>query len=381
MPAPTIADETRPPAPWGWRRVAAKIVLPLVLAAGLWWTFGPNPAIQVGPATTRLTAPLGSDGLPDYRRALLDAQQRGVTPDNNAAVPLVIAFWPHEDDSAILSMSQAQRITQQLGVPSPPPLADAFTSRNTADFTDGIGRLLTERLDRSEWNLASDDDADVDADIRRRSDIDAVRWGVCEPVGRPWTAEDIPFMAEWIEKNSAAYDRLVDASHRQAWYVPKVGRLDVEPTTLGPSLTAPLLIRSAFQNLFSRCNYYRGEGRHELAADEALAMLRLCQLAEQAPYNATRMIGFGMEKIGIELVEEMAREPRTTPAALRRLSVGLQALGTPPSFADAMDVGERYATLETFLMASDGGLAELGHRIGRESQEFGGPIAMDPDGP
>lgn len=378
MQAATKRDEHRPLIRWGWRRIASRIVAPLALAAVLWLTFGPNPTIQVGPATTRITAPLGPDGLPDYRRALLDALQNDIARDDNAAAPLLMAFWPHGEDSAMLSKSQAQRLAKELGVASPPLATQSFTSRDAPDFRDGIARMLAERLDRPEWKHATEDDTDKES--LRRSDIDYVRWGVCDPVGRPWTAHDLPFMAEWIEKNAGAYDELINASHRSTWFFPKIGRLGDESKTLGPSLAESYLIRSAVQNLISRCNYHRGEGGYEPAATDALAVLRLCQLAEKAPFNTTRMVGFGMEKLVMGLLKEIAQDPMTTPAALRLLSDGLRSLGPPPSFADAMDVGERYATLETFILASRDGLGAVGQRIEREHQELGVSMEILKDG-
>ncbi|MGC8540563.1 MAG: RNA polymerase sigma factor, partial [Phycisphaerae bacterium] len=40
-------------------------------------------------ATTYITSPLGKDGLPDYKLALKEYLMKGVTPENNAAVPAI----------------------------------------------------------------------------------------------------------------------------------------------------------------------------------------------------------------------------------------------------------------------------------------------------
>jgi len=62
-----------------------------LLAYGL---YGPESPIVVSPETTLLTEPLAADGLPDYARHALTLADRGTPPADNAAVPLLEAFWP-----------------------------------------------------------------------------------------------------------------------------------------------------------------------------------------------------------------------------------------------------------------------------------------------
>ena len=50
--------------------------------------------IPIGHDTTRITGPLKSDGTPDYIEYLNARAREGVTPENNAAIPLVAAFGP-----------------------------------------------------------------------------------------------------------------------------------------------------------------------------------------------------------------------------------------------------------------------------------------------
>ncbi len=53
-----------------------------------------KPTIPIGYATTRITGPLTKNGLVDYVAAFNQRFGKGVTPQNNAAVPLLILFRP-----------------------------------------------------------------------------------------------------------------------------------------------------------------------------------------------------------------------------------------------------------------------------------------------
>src|SRR5262245_12408434 len=55
---------------------------------------GPNPQLVVSPQTTRITAPLRPNGLPDFEKYTLNRLRAGVTPDNNAAALLWPALFP-----------------------------------------------------------------------------------------------------------------------------------------------------------------------------------------------------------------------------------------------------------------------------------------------
>ena len=45
--------------------------------------------VKLGRETTRISAPLADDGLPNYSLAILEQQRAGATPENNGAV----LFW------------------------------------------------------------------------------------------------------------------------------------------------------------------------------------------------------------------------------------------------------------------------------------------------
>lgn len=69
--------------------------------------------ITISKATTYITEPLRADGYPDYMAALNRKASEGVTPENNAAVPLVQAFGPAWIDS-----KDREQFFKLLGIPA-----------------------------------------------------------------------------------------------------------------------------------------------------------------------------------------------------------------------------------------------------------------------
>src|SRR5947199_10833009 len=70
--------------------------------------FRPEPPIVVARDTTCVTAPLRSDGLPDYERYMLDRSRNGATHENNAAVLLWQALWPNNIDPEDYDLMRAE---------------------------------------------------------------------------------------------------------------------------------------------------------------------------------------------------------------------------------------------------------------------------------
>ena len=75
-----------------WRRVAWSMAVGLavfsvlLVLVALFATYGPDPAIIIGPQTTVITEPLAADGLPDYEAAWLAMSGPAPPPSDNAAV-------------------------------------------------------------------------------------------------------------------------------------------------------------------------------------------------------------------------------------------------------------------------------------------------------
>src|SRR6476619_4726550 len=101
-----------------WRALTYIFCFILVLAAIDMILIRIGRRITPGYQSTRITEPRTADGVIDYLKALEDHHSAGVTPQNNAVVPLLEALGPR----ALASSQPRDGITNRLGMS---PLSDA----------------------------------------------------------------------------------------------------------------------------------------------------------------------------------------------------------------------------------------------------------------
>ena len=174
----------------------------IVVGENLWAILCPSPALELSPSTTWITEPLAADGLPDYFQAVMDLGPRGIPPETNAAA----AVWeviPSETSSenaidhspAHLSAADQRPESERLVMPPPPP--DGMDAAEAARILEDCTR-------------------------------------------QPWRAADQPWLARWLDDNSAALDTLAAGARREGWCPPRCLPPDAPPTErFGP---IPLLI-------------------------------------------------------------------------------------------------------------------------------------------
>ena len=350
-----------------WRRVFLRGGLPLALGVASWCTFGPNDPIEVSPATTRLTTPLLPDGTPDYRRALLEGLREGVTPENNGAIPLLAALWPHDGERP-MSLEQAERIASNLGVEEP-ARDSAFTSLRSQAMRERIGEFLESRGILPVHQLGPMG-SEPDHSQPSRADVESVIVE-CAPIDRPWSAEQIPFLATWVDENRGAYALLHESARRSRWNIASSELVHGGPVGLGQSGVTIQMLRGGMRLLVMRCNYYRGEGLTRLAAEDAVAVLGLASHALRSPFNTARYTGILIERIGHGLVVDVAHEAGEDRDVLECLRRGVHAMMPSVSLAASMDIGERYGAIETVIAARNGKLSTIAEQAESYYRELG----------
>ncbi|TWU00028.1 hypothetical protein Pla108_09710 [Botrimarina colliarenosi] len=345
--------------PWWLLALATLTAVGLVLYV----TFGPNPPIVISKATTHRTTPLAADGLPDYAAALLAKMRKDVTPDNNGAIPLLEAMWPEGDDA--YSPTEAKLLIEELGMPDVPnptrrietyggdamnlAAARLYRSRvakpaNIAgppaseeiDFGGGFPTLYGTN-DAAFWSATDDQAA---GDIR----VEELVWLALD---RPWTAEDLPFAAEWIEANRAGLDRLHDAAEKSHFYLPA-------PEHLAGGKMAELgnrqisLIRSAARHLELLCNYALGCKRYDDAAHESVSLLKMAHHVGRGRLMIDQLLASAFEGMGMAQIQALAADPATPGATLRWLLKVLD--GSPPACDIVRTIeGERWYGLDSLI--------------------------------
>ncbi len=349
-----------------WGLIALLAIVPV--GGMLYATFGPNPPILISKATTHLTAPLDADGLPDYAAALLADMKKGVTPENNGAVLLLQSFWPGEYEFAPgVSPDDSTRLCKELGLRVAPSSELSVTSINTDERRLRVVTLLRRHLraaqaddptgygDRfSEYGISS-----IDAEAVKDERIDEILYMAYFLGRRQWSDDDLPFLADWLEQNKVAIDRIVTASERPQWYLPSVLSISPERGVVSQSHLGASLLLEAIRLLQTRALYYLGTRRYADAARDASAALHLTRHAGKCPLLSDQMIAVNFGQVAFGLVTELAAEPSMPRAVLLELLRRLDELGPPTNIARSLQFGERLSALDFAVRAHSIGVAGL----------------------
>ncbi|MEQ8847046.1 hypothetical protein [Botrimarina sp.] len=349
-----------------WLVVATALLL-VGLAAHV--TFGPNPPIIVSKETTFLTEPLGPDGLPDYAAALNAHYGKGVTPENNAVVPFLRAVWPKEPEPEWgMSIAEAESLARAIGVTGDPlPMTPLDTPQRRLEVVELLRGLIRDgtlkKAKPGDWlGSAAADNAEflkTPAAIAAKDPRVEQLIFACDPVKRPFTATQLPFVAAWLEENEDPIDLIVEATNRSRWFAPMLSEGGGFEAFLEFEMSLFQEQRNAANTLQTRSNLALGEGRHADAARDALAIVRLAALGAEGPFWINQFVAVAIGGVALDQIDHVAAHASATEESLRRLLQNLQATGPAMRIAEATDRGERYFGL-SMIIACSGGDLDLG---------------------
>lgn len=257
----------------------------------LWQLLGPEPRLIVSPRTTSITAPLSGDGLPDYIAHVAGLSGPAPPPEENAAVPLLHTLWP-------LAMTPGGKeiaaVCKALGIsatrPAEPPLVDA-------DHDPAVKAAVT----------ATD-----------------VLWE------KPWRGDDLPAAAAWLERNTAAIDRLLEASGRpRYWFVSPTLLEPKDAMLIGVLLPDVTAFRRAARALAIRGMWHLGSGRTREAWADILAIHRLSRLqasAQQPSFLIRKLVAVAVGRIANTATRQLLAAPHLAAAERETIRRDLAAL-------------------------------------------------------
>ena len=160
--------------------------------------------ITVSKQTTYVTGPLRPDGYVDFVAAINERCSRGVTVENNAAVPLWRAIGPGRFDRP----DAPAQFFKRLGIAELPK----------------EGPYL---VDLDHWKGWKNPSADDEANEQLRGEIQE-QFETAQR--RPWSKAEFPVLAEWLRANQKPLELIIEGTRR-----PKYLRR-LWPTTAGPCL-------------------------------------------------------------------------------------------------------------------------------------------------
>ncbi len=274
----------------------------------------PKPKITVSKETTYIEGPLTDDGYVDYAEALNQYLSKGVTPQNNAAVPFSRALGSNGSEMRNMTDEFKKEFYKRLGIEAPPEKGDYLVS--LADLAD----LLEVKVER------------VNDEQGRTTE-------------GPWAKETLPTMARWIEVNEKPLALITEGAKRSRWYMPLV---DEDEDTMIVALLLPTVqsARSVSRVLNARAMNRLHDGDVEGAWEDLMTIHRLGRHVAEGSTLIERLVGVALEGVACGGDRIVAQSGQLMTAQALKFRAQLEELPPVPRMADAINLAERYLMLD-----------------------------------
>ncbi len=163
-------------------------------------TMKTKPPFTISKETTYLTEPLREDGYVDYVAALNKICQKGVTPENNAVVPLLEAVGP-----GIIDKENREQFFRMLGIKPLPEKGDYFIP-----FEDFLKQAIAAKGKEAETGESTDEEKQSEAFYKAMEN--------------PWSEEQYPVVAAWLKANQKPLAKIREAAPRPKFYSPMISK-------------------------------------------------------------------------------------------------------------------------------------------------------------
>jgi hypothetical protein len=297
----------------------------------------PRVKVTISKETTYITEPLRPDGYPDYIRYIDEKLREGVTPENNAIVLLLKTFGPGLEQ---IPEGRLAEYAKKLGIGRLPAAGDYFVHWIT------YARKIVPKI-----LLPVPPDIHLTAEAYFES-LDAF-------AGRkPWTAQEFPPLAIWLDVNNQHIDRFVEASKRPRMYTPLLTG-DMAPTLIAVLLPVAQNSRQAARALAARAMYRAGSGDVKGAVEDLMAIHRLARLIAHGFTLVEGLVGRAMEGIALDAEASLIAHNKLTRDQRAMLRKALGQLPSMQPMANALDLGERFMYLDSVCWIARTGPARM----------------------
>jgi len=290
------------------------------------------PPIRISRETTFLVSPIRDDGRVDYIAALNQQLQKDVTPENNSAVMFRRAIG-HSD----LSVETTDEYFRMLGIEVLP--GDGPYLHDLDRFLDSLPEFASseDRGDRYKQRQP----------VKKQRDT---------ANSRPWTREEFPLLARWVDANKTPLQFGIEGSQRPKYFVPLMPARD---SLVGSMSIASRGTREVSELLRVRAMLYLGEGCFDVAWQDVLAMHRIARLIAQGPGYLDTLIGIAIESSACRCDEQIVNHSGMDSQFARECLQDFRKLGLIDGLADRIDIGGRYEYLDSIQHVSRSDHEEL----------------------
>ncbi|MGD0382564.1 MAG: hypothetical protein ABSA77_03515, partial [Thermoguttaceae bacterium] len=280
----------------------------------------PKPPFTISKETTYLTEPLWEDGYVDYVGALNKLCREGVTPENNAAVPLWEAIGP-----SVIKTEDQEKFFQMLGIKPLPTKGDYLVS-----------------FDAYLKQIKSADETTNSATVDQQNEQDEQ---FEKALNNPWSEEQYPLVAGWLNANQKPLQKIHEAARRPKFYSPMISSGKYQHVINIPLDTAQNS-RECARLLMAQAMYDIQRGKIKDAREDILACHRLARLEGQGPMLVEALVGVAIDGMACAGDVALAQSGKLSPRDAAEFRLELQKLPPMPKMFEKIDLSERLTYLD-----------------------------------
>lgn len=248
------------------------------------------------------------DGRIDYLAAANDTLSEGVTPENNAFV-VIARLMP--DDAWESERLRLKRF-DMLGIDPPGPESPRFLA------IDAYAEQQAE--DDPRWSAEVEQEAFGEV---RMVPAWQAQWD--RAMAGPWTPDDVPLVAEWLEAHDAMLDQISEGTQRPRYWSPYV-RAEEDGLIVDARLPWMPAMRTMASGLCVRAHRRLADGNVSGVIDDHLAVKRMGQLLREPLFTIEVMVGVGIDVLTVDVTASLVAHKATTEDQAQRLQAALAEL-------------------------------------------------------
>ncbi|MDP6637531.1 MAG: hypothetical protein QGG42_21745 [Phycisphaerae bacterium] len=268
--------------------------------------------------TTHILGPVNEDGTVNYMAYLNAKHSKGVTRENNAAIPMIDIFGPDW-----LRKDTGGKIYKILNI-SPPSAGQ----KHLTSLEDHVSETLSKEDRSTFWDKNS-------------------KLPIHET--KLWNAKQYPLVAGWLEDNKGALDAILVAMERPRYYIPAVSYDEDEciATLVRPDVHPPM---SASRALTARAMLKVESGDMTGAWADLTAARRLARRVASGYTAIENLLGVWMERKAFSAIREMAGSGKLTSEQAQAFLTDMQSLEPMPDLLDNVNECERFMMLDMVML-------------------------------
>jgi len=289
----------------------------------------PVPALVISEETTRITGPLTADGYIDFFKAMEElTHPPELATDENGYRVFVRLFGDLGERSQKYSEFYRLQKYEKLGLDPDIPPSLVLPTQPYTHLNDYY---------------------------KAKGEANSFLQGVREPASRPWTLEEYPMFADWINEIDEPMDAIAEALRKPVFFFPMLqSKESVEsgkPQCLFAFFPFEMQLSRIITRIFAaRAGYRIGQGDIDGAIEDKITIHRLGRQITQSGSIRSYHVGTAIEGVAGAIPVGANPEHPLTEQQIRRILEGLDALPPKPPITVPIEL-DRYYSLSAIQSA------------------------------